>query len=321
MTRPSAESADRRAALAVELRRLHRKGVSQRGLAERFGINRRTVSALLAGPAARASVVGKRSAPVMAPFEQAVLHLLQAGVRSPAAVRRRLIADHGLPPSTAASTVRDFVNRRLGAASPLRPSTGVRFGDTASGAVEWYTPPEFFAALTDDNGAPINFDVDVAAPGVKGIVTNPHVSVPAGRFITKDLDALDPSTSWGTRTKCWMNPPYGSLLPKFTRRAVAHAADGGEVLALLPARTDTRWWHSTVMAHAHAVVFNRSRVRFIDSSGRRGESPAFGQVLVAYGPTFADLLERVALGPAALGSFVRLRDDAGQTRNQEEEAA
>ncbi|NQW89624.1 hypothetical protein HQQ88_04860 [Curtobacterium sp. VKM Ac-2861] len=321
MTRPSAESAARRAALAAELRRLQRKGHSQRALAERFGVNRRTVSALLAGPTARASVVGKRAAPVMAPFEHAVLHLLQAGVRSPAEVRRRLIAEYGLSAGTAPNTVRDFVNRRLGAVSPLRPSTGVRFGDTASGAVEWYTPPELFAALTDDDGVPIHFDVDVAAPGVDGIVTSPHIAVPASRFITKDLDALEPATPWGSRTKCWMNPPYGPLLPRFTHRATSHAAAGGEVLALLPARTDTRWWHSTVMTHADAVVFIRSRLRFIDATGRRGESPAFGQVLVAYGPTFADVLERATTGPAALGSFIRLRGSGTPTRSQEEEAA
>ncbi len=39
-------------------------------------------------------------------------------------------------------------------------------------------------------------------------------------------------------------------------------------------------------------------------------------MLVAYGATFADLLERVATGPAALGSFIRLRDDAVQTRTK-----
>lgn len=256
----------------------------------------------------------------MAAFEQAVLSLLQAGVRSPAEVQRRLIAEYGLPAGTAPSTVRDFVNRRAAAMPVVRASTGVRFGDTASGAVEWYTPPELFSVLTDD-GAPVHFDVDVAAPGLGGVVTSPFIAVPASRFITKDLDALNPATSWGFRTKCWMNPPYGSLLPAFTGRAAEHAAEGGEVLALLPARTDTRWWHSTVMAHADAVIFIRSRLRFIDATGRRGESPAFGQVLVAYGPTFAELLERAATGPAALGSFIRLREDGGQTRSEDEEAA
>lgn len=43
---------------------------------------------------------------------------------------------------------------------------------------------------------------------------------------------------------CWCNPPYGREIGKWVKKAhdSAHARDA-LVVCLVPARTDTKWWH------------------------------------------------------------------------------
>ncbi len=59
----------------------------------------------------------------------------------------------------------------------------------------------------------------------------------------------------------YCNPPYGYALSLWTAKAVVEARDGAEIIMLLPARTDTKWWHRDV-ATADAVCFWRGRVVF-----------------------------------------------------------
>lgn len=41
----------------------------------------------------------------------------------------------------------------------------------------------------------------------------------------------------------WMNPPYGRDIIKWVRKAFIAAHNGHRVVCLLPARTDTKWFH------------------------------------------------------------------------------
>jgi len=47
-----------------------------------------------------------------------------------------------------------------------------------------------------------------------------------------------------------MNPPYGAEIAKWMAKAHDSAAhEGATVVCLVPARTDTAWWHKFAMKH------------------------------------------------------------------------
>lgn len=76
------------------------------------------------------------------------------------------------------------------------------------------------------------------------------------RFFSPIDDGLK-QTWTGT---CWMNPPYGRAIGQWMRKAYESAQAGALVVTLVPARTDTEWWHE--WASKGEVRFIRGRVRF-----------------------------------------------------------
>ena len=90
-------------------------------------------------------------------------------------------------------------------------------------------------------------------------------NVPARQYFVRADNGL--SKQWcGT---VYMNPPYGRLLPKFVRklRTEFDAQRATAAVALLPARTDTRWFKELRSA---PVCFVEGRLRF---SGARNSAP------------------------------------------------
>lgn len=128
---------------------------------------------------------------------------------------------------------------------------------------EWYTPPEVFAGLG-------TFDLDPAAPpgGVPW--------VPAARH----FDAGDDGLHQPWAGSVWLNPPY-SEVEDWMQRMAEH----GDGIALVFARTETRWWNRWVWHHTTGVLFVRGRIAFCRSADPtdRGESPGAPSALVAYG--------------------------------------
>lgn len=59
----------------------------------------------------------------------------------------------------------------------------------------------------------------------------------------------------------YVNPPY-SQLRKWLAHCAARGTTGAEIIALVPARTDTRAWHESATT-ARAVCFWRGRLRFV----------------------------------------------------------
>ena len=126
---------------------------------------------------------------------------------------------------------------------------------------EWATPPDFFAALEAEYGP---FDVDVCA--------TPE-NAKCARYFTREQDGL--AQQW--RGRCWMNPPYGRAIGIWMAKAWEASRNGAElVCCLVPARTDTRWWHEYVV---------RGEVRFLPGRLRFGDglNPApFGSAVVVF---------------------------------------
>lgn len=58
-----------------------------------------------------------------------------------------------------------------------------------------------------------------------------------------------------------MNPPYGRAIGRWVQKAFESAQAGATVCCLLPARTDTQWWHRYVM-RASEVRFFKGRLKF-----------------------------------------------------------
>ena len=74
-------------------------------------------------------------------------------------------------------------------------------------------------------------------------------------------DGLSPLfTEWrGKRVYC--NPPYGPGIGEWLRRGL----EATLAVFLIPARTDTRWFHDLVLPYATEIRFLRGRLKFGDA--------------------------------------------------------
>ena len=61
--------------------------------------------------------------------------------------------------------------------------------------------------------------------------------------------------------RCWMNPPYGREITKWVKKAYEESQEGTLVVGLLPARTDTRWFHDYIY-HKAEIRFLKGRLKF-----------------------------------------------------------
>lgn len=132
---------------------------------------------------------------------------------------------------------------------------------------DWATPPELVAELAQDFGA---FDLDPCATAA---------SAKAPRFFTLEDDGL--GQPWAP-ARVFLNPPYGGVIGLWTAKAAREAGRGALVVALIHARTDTRWWHRDVEGHATLIRFVPRRVRFIGPNGQAVGAP-FPSVVVVWG--------------------------------------
>ena len=68
---------------------------------------------------------------------------------------------------------------------------------------------------------------------------------------------------WGGKgTKAFVNSPYGRVLPKWVYKSHDEHLQGADVVQLLPARVETRWFQ-THAPHTRAIWFPKRRIRFL----------------------------------------------------------
>lgn len=114
---------------------------------------------------------------------------------------------------------------------------------------DWPTPWEFFHNLDLE----FNFTLDVCAVPWSAKVWRycvpPHALRVWGKTTFRRLfpDALVDGLahSWAGE-RCYMNPPYGREIGPWVEKARREAERGALVVGLLPARTDTAWFHEHV---------------------------------------------------------------------------
>ena len=131
-------------------------------------------------------------------------------------------------------------------------SLAVHFSSTRT---DWSTPSHLYMALDKEFG----FTLDPCKLGDVG-----------GLFGRRDGLMLDWS---GHRIYC--NPPYGPAIPDWLSRG----RDAVVAVYLLPARTDTAWFHEHCLRHATEIRFLRGRLRF---GGAKNSAP-FPSMVVVYG--------------------------------------
>ena len=110
----------------------------------------------------------------------------------------------------------------------------------------WATPQDFF----DKYNEIYNFSLDVCAT---------KDNAKCSTYFTKEQDGL--SKEW--KGVCWMNPPYGRDIKHWVKKAYESSLNNAVVVCLLPARTDTSWWHDYCMKGT--IEFIRGRLKFGDS--------------------------------------------------------
>ena len=121
---------------------------------------------------------------------------------------------------------------------------GVHF---SSATDDWPTPQLFFEALDKEFG----FTLDPCSS---------HENAKCEKHYTRSDNGL--LKSWAGET-VFMNPPYGSEIKEWMAKAYGSAMEeGATVVCLVPARTDTAWWHAYAMKHE--IRFIRGRLKFGD---------------------------------------------------------
>jgi len=150
-----------------------------------------------------------------------------------------------------------------GRAVAIAGSTWSTSGMTSSVRLDWATPRQLYRVLDGE----FHFTLDVCAThetatceewfGASGL-DHPWVPVREGAV--------------------WCNPPYGSAIGKWIEKAHRDSLLYHQtVVMLLPARTDTQWFHAYCLRGE--IRFLRGRLYFDDGNGRA----PFPSMIVIFG--------------------------------------
>lgn len=127
---------------------------------------------------------------------------------------------------------------------------------------EWATPQLFFDKLNEE----FKFTLDPCAT---------HDNAKCSNYYTIEDDGL--SKNWGGNI-VFMNPPYGRELKHWVQKAYEESLNGATVVCLIPARTDTTYWHNYIFGKADDIRFIKGRLKFGDSKN----SAPFPSAVIVY---------------------------------------
>lgn len=135
----------------------------------------------------------------------------------------------------------------------------------SSATDNWATPQDFFDELDEE----FHFTLDVCAD------ENNHK---CDKYYTKEQDGL--SQPWNGTV--WCNPPYGREIGQWVQRALFASVAGATVVMLIPARTDTRWFHDYIYKRDNVEIrFIKGRLKF----GNSKNSAPFPSMVVVFRPS------------------------------------
>lgn len=112
----------------------------------------------------------------------------------------------------------------------------------------WATPQNLFDELDQE----FNFTLDPCA-----LPDNAKCA----KYYTPAEDGL--AQSWGGGEQVFCNPPYGRKIYDWVRKAYNESKKPGTtVVMLIPARTDTRYFHDFIYHQAKEIRFIKGRLKF-----------------------------------------------------------
>jgi site-specific DNA-methyltransferase (adenine-specific) len=128
---------------------------------------------------------------------------------------------------------------------------------------EWYTPIDFYNQLDKE----FHFNLDPCAT---------DENHKCDKYFTKEVDGL--SQKWGGY-RVFCNPPYGRTIGKWVKKAYEESKEEKTlVVMLIPARTDTKWFHDYIYGKAE-IRFIKGRLKF----GGCNNSAPFPSMVVIFG--------------------------------------
>ena len=140
---------------------------------------------------------------------------------------------------------------------------------------EWHTPQDLFDSLNKQ----FRFTLDPCSN---------DTNAKCEKHYTQADDGL--SKSWAGET-VFMNPPYGREIGKWVEKAYRESLQSGTVVVcLIPARTDTKYWHDYVMK-AHYVHLVKGRVKFGGGLKTNAHTPGapFPSAVVVFGKSVPNI--------------------------------
>lgn len=124
---------------------------------------------------------------------------------------------------------------------------------------EWETPQDLFDELDREFG----FEIDVCAT---------EQNHKCERFYDQEFDGL--AQDWQTMT-VWCNPPYSNI-SAWCKKCAEH---NGIAVMLVPARTDTKWFHEYCYKKPNVEIrFIKGRLKF----GNSKNSAPFPSMIVVF---------------------------------------
>lgn len=131
---------------------------------------------------------------------------------------------------------------------------------------DWCTPQQFF----DELDAEFHFVLDAAAT---------HQNSKCKRCFTPEDDGLIQNWDMGGAVYC--NPPYGKEISLWVKKAYEEAQKGTTIVMLIPARTDTKYFHEYIY-HKAEIRFVKGRLKFTDENGTPKGTAPFPSMVVIY---------------------------------------
>jgi phage N-6-adenine-methyltransferase len=132
---------------------------------------------------------------------------------------------------------------------------------------EWATPTSLFEKLNRT----FNFTLDPCSTDENHKCDN---------YYTKENNGL--VQDWSGES-VFVNPPYGRQIGKWIEKSFNESRKKGTlVVCLIPARTDTIYWHTYCM-RAHEIYFIKGRIKFENKEHKPSPAP-FPSAVVVFKP-------------------------------------
>ena len=139
-------------------------------------------------------------------------------------------------------------------------NTAAMFSSTTN---EWETPQDFFDKLNEE----FHFTLDPCAT---------HENAKCKKYYTVKEDGL--KQDWQGET-VFCNPPYGRAIKDWVRKCYEESRKPNTtVVMLIPARTDTTYFHEYIYKKAKEIRFVRGRLKF----GNSKNSAPFPSMVVVF---------------------------------------